>query len=329
VWSDYGRRVQPISPPPGPGVILRPLRVGEIIDASFKIAVRNVRQLFPFIAPLFLPFLLISSLALQQFSDEVSKAGLKAGQTPEETQAAFDRLGDIIRDRAAFFVGLLVAIVLIQIVLQTISSAALTVYIGESLMGRVPDRKSSLKLAFRRAPALLAASLLAGLSSLLAGALFLVVGFLSGSGWIIFLGAVGAVVVSAFLFIRFYVAAPAVVLERIGPIRGLRRSFRLVRGRWWAMLGLALLSGILSGIIASIISSIITSLLNAIGGNNSDFRFVWQAVGGTISQGLVAPFTAAVLVLAYIDLRVRNEAFDLELLGQSIESRPQTPSPYG
>ena len=139
------------APPPGPGVVLRPLRVGEIIDASSKIATRNVRQLFPFIAPLFLPFLLVNSLAVQQFTDEVKRAGLKGGLTPDETRVAIDRLGELLRDRVAYFIGLGVAVVLIQIVLQTVASAALTVYIGESLMGRTPDKKASLKLALRRA----------------------------------------------------------------------------------------------------------------------------------------------------------------------------------
>ena len=176
---------------------------------------------------------------------------------------------------------------------------------------------------------MLGASILAGLLTVLVGVLFLVPALITGSGGLAVFGVFAAIFGMIFVFMRFYVSAPAIVLERVGPIGGLRRSWALVRGRWWAMFGLAALAGILSAIVSSVISGLVTALLSAIGGNNSDFRFVWQAVGGTIAQGLVAPFTAAVLVLAYIDLRVRNEAFDLELLGQSIEQTPKPRSPYG
>jgi hypothetical protein len=44
---------------------------------------------------------------------------------------------------------------------------------------------------------------------------------------------------------------------------------------------------------------------------------VTQAVASILSAAFVAPFTAAVTALLYIDQRMRKEAFDVELMARA------------
>ena len=54
-------------------------------------------------------------------------------------------------------------------------------------------------------------------------------------------GLIGLLVGAIFLMPLFVVVAPAIVVERLGPWRGIRRSMRLTQTRYGAVLGIALL----------------------------------------------------------------------------------------
>src|SRR5262249_60338781 len=68
-------------------------------------------------------------------------------------------------------------------------------------------------------------------------------------------GSIAALVLTVWIWIRFSLAAPAVILEGAGPIAALRRSWQLVRGSWWRVFGislLALLDVILIGLVLQV-----------------------------------------------------------------------------
>ena len=56
-------------------------------------------------------------------------------------------------------------------------------------------------------------------------------------GLLVVLATLALIVPGIWLFVSYSVAVPALLLERIGPVEALRRSFRLVRGRWWPTRG--------------------------------------------------------------------------------------------
>jgi len=55
----------------------------------------------------------------------------------------------------------------------------------------------------------------------------------------------GAVVAFIWLAIRLVFWYPAIVVARVGPLAGLKASFRASRGRWWKLCGLVALLGII------------------------------------------------------------------------------------
>ena len=56
--------------------------------------------------------------------------------------------------------------------------------------------------------------------------------------------------------------------------------------------------------------------------SNSLAGIVLNVIAGTLSKVLTTPFTAAFVTVLYFDLRVRKEAFDLQLLAQRIGVEP-------
>jgi membrane-anchored glycerophosphoryl diester phosphodiesterase (GDPDase) len=128
---------------------------------------------------------------------------------------------------------------------------------------------------------------------------------------------------------RFAFAAPAVVLESRGPLDAMRRSWTLVSGGFWRVLGILLLTSLLVGFIGSILQmpfTIAGTLFGVLGGGGIGTLIlagVLTAIGGTLGAMITYPFEAGVAGLLYADRRMRSEAFDLVLQTAAIEQQRQ------
>jgi hypothetical protein len=109
----------------------------------------------------------------------------------------------------------------------------------------------------------------------------------------------------------FLVTAPVVGAERLGPIKAMRRSARLVARRFWPVLGLTLLAGIVATLFGYALGLVPTtvSLLVGTGG----IGWIVTAASGILTALITMPIVAGTTVLIYLDLRVRTEGLDLEL----------------
>ncbi len=135
-------------------------------------------------------------------------------------------------------------------------------------------------------------------------------------------GALLSVVVVLFLSVRFGFAASAIVLERLGVVAGMRRSWRLTSGRpFWRILGIRLLVGLMTGIGGQILAVPISYLLRLLLESTLDSASaltvgaVFIAALATVVTGtLTTPFSAGTGTLLYIDQRIRREALDVQLV---------------
>jgi hypothetical protein len=102
--------------------------------------------------------------------------------------------------------------------------------------------------------------------------------------------------------LMFYVALPACVVERLGPIASMKRSIALTKGHRWKIFGILILIGLLSGIGGAVIATVLT----IVGGAKAMLigRFLWQAIMGA--------FGAVVVAVIYHDLRAAREGIDVE-----------------
>jgi hypothetical protein len=116
----------------------------------------------------------------------------------------------------------------------------------------------------------------------------------------------------------FLVTAPVIGAERLGPIKAMRRSARLVSRRFWPVMGLTLLSGIVAALFGYAIGLVPTTLSLFVG--TDGYGWLLTASAGILTSLVTMPIVAATTVLIYLDLRVRTEGLDLEL--DAIEAFP-------
>ncbi|WP_088343049.1 MULTISPECIES: hypothetical protein [Rhodomicrobium] len=118
----------------------------------------------------------------------------------------------------------------------------------------------------------------------------------------IMLGALLFIIPGLILLVMWYVAVPACVVERIGPIASLRRSRILTKGHRWKLFGLYVLVALISGIVGGLLPI----AGRAVGGPVGVLlaQWVWQAVAQA--------FSSVLIVVAYYDLRVAKEGIDIE-----------------
>ncbi|MFV2039660.1 MAG: hypothetical protein ACC660_05415 [Acidimicrobiales bacterium] len=108
----------------------------------------------------------------------------------------------------------------------------------------------------------------------------------------------------------FMVTTPVLAIERLGPFRAIRRSFHLVRQRFWPTMWIALLAGLVSNTLSIVLPLLPVAVVAQFGLGGEQYVV---AVGTIAASLLTLPFVAASAVLAYLDLRVRTEGMDLEL----------------
>ncbi|MGW7104172.1 hypothetical protein [Streptomyces sp. NPDC054838] len=313
--GQYGHPGGPWGPPPAakPGVIpLRPLGLGEILDgavSTMRLHWRSVLSVSLVVGVLIeVGNVLINKFALADLTT--------APATGEDPDRVLRSMGDAVIP--------VLANGLVQLVLTILASALLTVIYSRAVIGR----PSSVGEAWREArPRLLP---LAGLTVLLAvGAVvllgvLLLPGLLMKSVGVALLGALVSVPLFVWLWFRFLLASPALMLERAGILTALKRSAKLVNGSWWRIFGITLLTGLITAIVSMVIAVPFTILavLTGVGDLSSftdgSFAVSWSfllvnGIGSVIGFTIILPITAGVTVLLYIDQRIRREALDLEL----------------
>jgi hypothetical protein len=127
------------------------------------------------------------------------------------------------------------------------------------------------------------------------------------------------VVGMAFFWIRvYYLPAPVLMLEEVGIFGAIGRGFRLTRRQFWRTFGIALLTIMVASIAGYMLGfpvSLIGQIFTFASPEYATLALViTQAVSTVISSAFVAPFSAAVASLQYLDQRMRKEAFDVELM---------------
>jgi integral membrane sensor domain MASE1 len=117
------------------------------------------------------------------------------------------------------------------------------------------------------------------------------------------------------------VAVPVLLTEGVKGRKALERSRQLVRGHWWRTFGVVVLGTILAGVLSGAIGAVVIGV-TSVSDHRSLTAIVVSVVGNTAGRLITVPFSAAFVTVLYFDLRVRKEAFDLQLLAARIGVDP-------
>jgi hypothetical protein len=329
-----------------PGVIpLRPLGVGEILDGAVTTIRRNPGPMLGLSAIVALIVQLIGLAATW-----VIFSNIDALEAIPETPT----LDEVIGATAGIF-GSTGIIVVVDWIATVILTGILTVVVSRAVLGEHVTVAQAWARTRPRLLKLLLLTFLYGLiwiSPLVVSTLLIVVLVAAGAGAgaavIGLLLVLAALPTAAWLYVRYSLAAPALMLEStpapahhvgsaprpIGIGLSFRRSSELVAQSWWRVFGILLLVWLVAWIIAQVIAVLFSVPYFLVGdpfdpASNTTFGMLaLSALGGIVSTTITAPFLAAAIVLLYVDRRIRREALDIDLAraaGVSIPGRTDEP----
>jgi hypothetical protein len=301
---------------------LRPLGVGEILDG----AVSTMRTYWRTVLGISLTVAIVTEILVilvQGFilNDRLNTAAL---EDPDATLNELTRAtGDALISTSVIFLISVIGAIIATALLTTVTSRAVlgkSVTTGEAWRDARPQVLRLFGLLFL----LLLMAFGVALAGAVPGILVAATGAGAAGGALTVLGILGGGIVALWLWFRFSLASPALMLEKQGIMRSLSRSAKLVRGSWWRVFGIQLLATIIANVVAAIVVIPFTFLAGAVSGDgatsflNGTTDFGWtfliiSGVGSVIGSMITFPITAGVTVLLYIDQRIRREALDLEL----------------
>ncbi len=179
----------------------------------------------------------------------------------------------------------------------TVSGAAIILVVSDTLLGRTPETGASLRMALRAFIGLF----VAGLARLL----------------LVFLGFLLFVVPGVIIVCGYVMVEQVIMLEQPKPaINALTRSWALTKGYKGKLFGLIVILLLFVQMIPSMAAGALAALLPA-------FEAYIQIVVSLL-QLVLFPLLPVAFTLAYYDLRVRKEAFDLEFLSAQIGMDPDS-----
>jgi hypothetical protein len=132
----------------------------------------------------------------------------------------------------------------------------------------------------------------------------------------VLLGFVLLIIPGIIVAIRFVFGSTVLVVEGQKGTKALGRSWRLAKGHFWKLFGTLLLANIMASLVEGVLS--IPGTVAFVAAGPSGWPFL--AIASSLAAILTTPFTILITVLLYFDLRIRKEAFDLEVMTQEMSS---------
>ena len=258
-------------------IALGPMSLGEILDRGLRIMLHRFTAFFGFTLLFLAPFQVVGYLVnLYVF----------------ESQSALQR-GDF--RPMLLMLGAGGAILVLNSVAQAMATAASLAVVAHEVLGRRIAFGAALGFALRRFLPVLFASLLVGLVTVA--------------------GCAACCVPGIMFMCWFAVTAPAVVVERAGPIEAMQRSLALTDGYRWTALALVAIQLALGLGLGMVINSAML-LTGELSFTQPRPPTVLTTTLAFLSNALVITYSIVVWSLFYFDLRIRKEGFDLTLLSQ-------------
>ncbi len=256
---------------------LRPQTVLELLDSGFAI-VRSRPALVLGVAAVFHFPLALTLGFLQRNEPSRNEALLDDVRGYLSTSTGTDTTNEVIA-------------LLIASLIHTVVAVAVGLLVSAWYSERDPDLKDVLGWMVRHLPTVTLA--------------WLLVHLLQAAG-LVALG-VGALIAAVFTT----VVAPVLAVERVGPIDAIRRSVSMVRARFSQVLAFFVLS-----IVVGVVMTGVLTLAPAVLAAQFVIPVSWllMAIGAAVAGTVSAAVLASATVALYIDLRVRLEGIDLQLL---------------
>ena len=301
-----------------PGIIpLRPLTVGELFNGAFQAVRVNPQTMFGFAFAIMAVVGLVQAFFASSSTSSLTRA-LSSGDSDDLVYSLGSSMGSFVTSgltllATAFLSGML----------------ALTVW--DAVLGRKSSPADAWHRFSPRFVPVLLATLLIGIIEFVVIVVVLLVfmipfflvvvnaasarsydsasASIGGAFSIIFLMIVALIVIACFLTVKFAFTSSAVVLEGLGPVDAMKRSWSLSKGSFWRILGRILLIGIVTTLITSVLGGIVGAILGvgAAAADSVGMLVAFSAFLGALLSAVVIPVQSSFYTLMYLDERMRKE----------------------
>jgi hypothetical protein len=266
---------------------LHPMSLSDVLDGAFRLLRANLATIVLVTAVFFVPLELVSAFLTRDLFG--GQGILQVLRDPSLAEQQFS--GGL----SGVELGGTVATSLLGLLITPFVGGAITQVVAASYLGRQLSAGDAIRTTGRRVWALLGAAI-----------------------FVHVIEAVGLLlcILPALVAMTFFICTtPAVVIEGIGPIRSMRRSWALVRPRFWPVLGIAVVSGLLASFLTSILGTPFTFGAEFVG---LRWGFILLAIGSILPALVASPFVSIVATLVYFDARIRHEGFDLQMIAKGL-----------
>lgn len=307
-----------------PGAVpLRPLTLGTMYDGAFRIIRYNPKATVG-AAALVTAIGMSIPVALSLAFALTLGTGIDPSGDPEADLTTSEALG-LIGSMGALLLGLYatqLGLIFVTGMVAHVTHAA--------ALGRRMSLGQAWAATHGKRWRLIGLSLLVGLGGLLLVSVLIApviaVGVLSGdvllTVGLAVLAGVAMVCLFGWLWIKLtYLTSAILMLEDGGVVRALARSWRITGRHYWRTLGIALLTMLITAVAGSILTTPISVVGQVATFLAPEYIFVilaaTQALASVVQNAFVTPFVSAVSALQYLDLRIRKEGYDVELMRQA------------
>ena len=300
-----------MSYPTGPQ--LRPLGIGERLDASFKIFGRSFLPMAKAVLVVAVPAGVVDALI-----------SISTGPQATTVNGPFgSQSTNHITNAWAYGAGLFAVLVISEII-TAIATATCYRLIASAYLGQAMSWRRALREGFARFFSVIWLVILTGLALVVPAIGVVILAVVPAAAHVPVLAIILAVLggLAWFVFVIWFdtcarLAIPTLMIEDIRGWKAIRRSLQLCRRNWWSVFGTELLAYLIVGVL-SVVLGIVTAVVAVAGHDSTTANAVVGFFTRTISLTVATPFTAAILVVIAIDLRVRKEGFDLQLLASQM-----------
>jgi hypothetical protein len=284
------------------------MRLGEILDGSFNIYRRH-----------FGLFMRLSLILVWLPTAAGIYLNLRFSNSPFELLSLFEQ-------NIAGSIGIFLLLVVVWTACSLLLKAGTIRVISDSYLGREPELGASLRFGTEKIVPLLLVAISKTLLLLLlyvAAALVVVLMSVIGrmispglGGLMIFVGAIAAVWFVTWILCAYAMTTPIVVLEDLGSsFDAFGRSWELTRGARGKVAGTIVVTWLISQFLPQMVIGAISGALGVAG--NGSLQPVFVVVASLLGI-VLAPILPCALTLLYYDLRVRREAFDIQVLSEQL-----------
>ncbi len=275
---------------PAPALRLRPLTLMDVLDESFRLYRANFPLLAGLAVLLSIPVLIISLLS---GGTSVLTAYVQLLQAGPGANAL-----DLSASAGNPFIGLLqypIQLALVPFQTGAIFAAAVAIVLGTPV-----TIVSALRAVLRRYWAIWVLSLLYGLAS-----------------FTIFCPPLGA-----WLLTRLSMMIPVLFTEQARIGTSIERSWWLTDRAFWRTFAVLVLLVVLGYVLQTALAGVFIATAAVFPGFPLQVRVILIVAIAQLMTQLVQPLFALAVTLLYFDLRVRKEAFDLEIMAYQLALAP-------